>query len=154
MNAALFYLRRYSASEKRLRQVLRRKALRCAKAIDGSAQEAELLVEIVVKRVVRLGYIDDARLAVGKTASLRRQGKSTRAIAASLRSKGLSMPPSAEQGSDDDAVWAFAKKRRLGPYARAPVDVEGRRKALAMLARAGYRFDLAKRVVDAKERPE
>ena len=50
------------------------------------------------------------------------------------------------------ALWitrAYARRRHLGPY-RAPDARDGRRERdLASLARAGFGFDIARRVVDA-----
>jgi regulatory protein len=47
------------------------------------------------------------------------------------------------------AAFVLARKRRVGPYRRAAVDRAGRAKELPVLARAGFPFGVAKRVVDA-----
>jgi regulatory protein len=48
------------------------------------------------------------------------------------------------------AAAAYARRRRLGPY-RAKDRDEHRVRDLASMARAGFAFDLARRIVDAKD---
>lgn len=156
-NAALFYLRRYSATAARLRSVLKRKAARAGKGqADLDPADVERWLTAVVERMVRAGYVDDRRFAQGRTASLRRSGKSARAVGAALRVKGVSAAHAAEAlaAGDPDAVavWTFARKRKLGVYRTARP--EGwRLKDLARIARAGFSYALARQVVDAAEPP-
>lgn len=153
MNAALFYLRRYAASEAQLVRVLTRKARRRAKDAGDEATDVTTLVRAVVARVVSAGYVDDARLAAAKVASLHRAGKSRRAIRVALRTKGLGERAdealSAAAPSDEDAAWTLARKKRLGPFRTPSSRAERRAKDLAALARAGFPFSVAKAVIDA-----
>ncbi|MGH6947427.1 MAG: regulatory protein RecX, partial [Kiloniellales bacterium] len=49
------------------------------------------------------------------------------------------------------AALAFARRRRLGPY-RAEPDRAGRRERdLAALARQGFAYELARRVIDCRD---
>ena len=107
----------------------------------------------MVAKSLRSGLIDDTRYAEARVATLRRRGGSARAIQAKLSAKGVDRATVAavlEGGEEDDeenAARAFARRRRLGPYRpgeRAPY----RDKDLASLARAGFRFDVARRVID------
>ncbi|MHB8873821.1 MAG: regulatory protein RecX [Myxococcaceae bacterium] len=158
-NSALFYLRRYSASVMQLRKVLQRRVKRALKERGGDAAQAQAWLDLVVERMVRAGYLDDERLAVAKTASLRRAGKSTRAIRAKLRTKGLpaGLVERATQGgraADEEAVWTVARKKKLGVFRPEAARRDLRQKDLATLARAGFSYDLAKRPVDAREEPD
>jgi len=150
-NAALFYLRRFAASEAQLKRVLERKAKRAAK--DKGEEPPLAVVQQVVQRMARNGYVDDARLATTRTASLRRGGRSTRMIRLKLRQKGLapSLIEEATRCPDDDeeaAARTWAKKKKLGAFGLASTRKERRPKDLAVLARAGFSFAIARKVVD------
>jgi regulatory protein len=75
-NAALFYLRRFDSTAENLRRVLARRVRRAAQhpeaAID--AAEAERWIAAVVAKMVRLGYVDDARTAALKARGLFARG--------------------------------------------------------------------------------
>jgi regulatory protein len=47
------------------------------------------------------------------------------------------------------AALALARKRRLGPFGREPIDRARREKQLAAMLRAGHRLDTAREIVDA-----
>lgn len=154
MNAALFYLGRYVPSVKQLDRVLVRKCQRVIREKGGDLESARVLVAKVLERLKRAGYLDDARLAEALAGSLRRGGRSSRAISQKLQNKGLDRSLSSAHAKsspeeEEAAAWVFARKKRLGPYSRAPVDKETRKKQLAALARAGYAFSLARKIVDA-----
>ena len=58
-----------------------------------------------------------------------------------------------EDGEDPElpAAVTMAKRRRLGPFAVKPPNGEQREKHLAALARAGFSYDVAQRVIDGKD---
>lgn len=144
-NAALHYLRRYSATRKGLTQVLSRKVKRHERLKQVAApDDAAALIERVVERMVKAGYVDDRRLAGAKSASLRRQGKSSRAIRLKLRAKGVptEVIADATRSTPDEELEAartLVRKKKLG------VDPLRRQKDLGVLVRAGFSFDVAKR---------
>jgi len=153
-NVALFYLRRHAASVKQLEAVLTRRVRRAERAL-GEPLPLRDAIARVVQRCVDAGYLDDRRLAQGRTESLRRAGKSTRLIRQELKQKGLA--PSlvdevtkATAGQELEAALALARRKRVGPYRRGQLDRAGRLKELAVLARAGFSFGVAKQVVDAQ----
>jgi len=152
--AALAYLERYSSSAANLRRVLRRKVdKRCRLRGEDPAEFHEMIDEVVAKSL-RSGLVDDTRYAEARVATLRRRGGSSRAIQAKLAAKGVdrSTIAAALEGEEDDeekAALAFARRRKLGPFRpgeRAPY----RDKDLAALARAGFRFDVARQIVDGE----
>lgn len=144
-NVALFYLRRYSGSRQGLVRMLERKVKRQAEVAPG---EAKVIIEQVVARMVAAGYVDDARMAESKTASLHRQGKSSRAIELKLREKGIE-PALAKKSAlttperEFEAACLLVKKKRLG------VDPERKQKDLAVLLRAGFSSEVARRAFQA-----
>ncbi|WP_201834557.1 regulatory protein RecX [Microvirga zambiensis] len=152
--AALAYLERYSSSAENLRRVLRRKVdKRCRLRGEDPAEFSEAIDEVVAK-CLRSGLIDDTRYAEARVATLRRRGGSARAIQAKLSAKGVDRAAIAaalegEEGDEQEAARAFARRRKLGPFRpgeRAPY----RDKDLAAMARAGFRFDVARGVIDAE----
>lgn len=152
--AALAYLERYASSAVNLRRVLRRKVdKRCRLRGEDPAEFQEMIDEVVAKSL-RSGLIDDSRYAEARVATLRRRGGSARAIQAKLSAKGIDRSTIAaalesEEGDEETAARAFARRRRLGPYRpgeRAPY----RDKDMAALARAGFRFDVARSIIDGE----
>ncbi|QFU14904.1 regulatory protein RecX [Microvirga thermotolerans] len=161
--AALAYLERYASSAENLRRVLRRKVeKRCRLRGEDPAEFLEA-IDAVVEGSVRSGLVDDVRYAEARVASLRRRGGSARAIRAKLTLKGVDRETIAaalegEAGDPDadpeeEAARALARRRRLGPFRpgeRAP----HRDRDLAVLARAGFSYPVARRVVDGGREPD
>jgi regulatory protein len=150
--AALAYLERFASSAQNLARVLRRKVERRCRMRGEDPGPFLALLDEVVARAVRGGLVDDRRYAEGRVASLRRRGASARAIGAKLAAKGVARGTVAEAlvGDEDDeiaAAHALARRRRLGPY-RTGDRAASREKDLAALARAGFAFAIARRVVD------
>ena len=145
-NVALFYLRRYSASRKGLERVLEQKVKRHLREKGGELGPAKILIAQVVARMVQDGSVDDTRMAESKTASLHRQGKSSRVIELKLREKGIE-PGLAKNlalttpEQELEAACTLVKKKRLG------VDPERRQKDFAVLMRAGFNSEVAKRAL-------
>lgn len=144
-NVALHYLRKHSASRKGLVQLLERKIKRQG---DVALSEARVIIDQVVARMVQAGYLDDARMAESKTASLHRQGKSSRVIELKLREKGID-PALAKRSAittpevEFESACMLVKRKRLG------VDPERKQKDFAVLMRAGFNSDVARRALQA-----
>lgn len=158
-NAALHYLERFAASSASLRRVLMRKVDRAVAHWGGERADHVAQVDTVIAKLTGLGYLDDQAYAAMKTRALNRQGKGSRAIRASLAAKGVEADTIAQalDGLCQDhaepdlaAAIRLARKRRLGPYRPADKRAETRAKDLAALARAGFDFDIARRVVEAE----
>ena len=154
-NAALHYLERYASSADNLRRVLMRRVRRSAVVHDTDPEEGAGLVNDLIARFEAAGLLDDRAYAAARVTSLRRRGASRRAIAMGLRQKGVAAPDVAEALAENEAedlefiaACRLAQRRRLGPF-RAP-DKAGdfRQRDLAALARAGFAYDIARRVID------
>ncbi len=157
---ALTYLDRYAATEAHLTRVLRRRATR-GRAPDTYDRElVEGWIEATVARAVGARLVDDQRLATDVAASMHRKGGSRRALQEKLRNKGVPRDISetiTRERTDDDELTAaanLARRRSIGPWRRAEVDRDGRRKELEKLARAGFSYDVARRVIDAESPAE
>ncbi len=157
--AALAYLARYAAPAAHVRRLLQRRLERGA-ARGAEIRAGEEDIDAVLADLARLGLIDDRAWAEAQARTLRRRGASTRGLAARLSSRGVSRTEIEQllAGEDDaaelEAARALARRRRLGPW-RDPAERAARReKDLAAMARAGFRLNLARRVVDADGPPE
>jgi regulatory protein len=140
--AAMSYLERYASSAENLRRVLRRKVDKRCRLRGEDPAEFHDMIDDVVAKSLKIGLIDDTRYAEARVATLRRRGGSARAIQAKLSAKGVDRSTIA-------AARAFARRRKLGPFRpgeRAPY----RDKDLAAMARAGFRFDVARSIVEGE----
>jgi len=158
--AALRYLERYDSTERNLCQVLERKARQALDAVDADPalrEEARGWISQIVERAVDLRLVDDRRYAESLAQHLRRRGSSYRTSWQTLRQKGVSdeliqeeLGATAEPAAEFAAASALARRRRLGPWRAPEARAARRERDLAALARAGFDFDVARRVVDAE----
>lgn len=178
--AALAYLARSAASADSVTKTLERRvaswarrAVRAGRDADVVASQAATARETipdVVTRLREVGLVDDSAFAEARAKRMASAGRSRRAINAHLAQKGIDAATVREAVPHDASVElaaaiAFARKRRLGPFARegAPGsdDRDAKRalaqKALGTMARAGFDFSVCERVLrmdreDADER--
>ena len=119
-------------------------------------------LESLLEALQRGGHLDDLRQAGLWLEAWHRKGLSARGMRAKLAEKGV---PSATvdqalrgffDGDDDcepglelEAANNYARRRRLGPYRSSQEQRSDRRQRdLAALARQGFSFDIARRVID------
>ena len=168
-NAALYYLGRFSAASGHLRLLLVRRVDRSARAHDTDPVLGREMVDKLIARFLSSGLLDDATYAAGKAKSLRRRGASRNVISQKLRAKrvasdqiagavGAADADAIEDGEDAEllAAWRLARRKRIGLYRKNTEDrAELRMKDLAALARGGFSYDVARRVIDgdAKDAP-
>lgn len=161
-NAALYYLGRFSASSGHLRKLLVQRVDRSAKAHGTDPVAGRGMVDKLIARFLSSGLLDDAAFAAGKARSLRRRGASRSVIALKLRAKSVTPDriDDAVQAADRDAIedgedaelnaaWRLARRKRVGPYRKQKDRAELRAKDMAALARGGFSYDVARRVIDA-----
>lgn len=155
--AALSYLERFASSAENLRRVLRRKVETRCRLRGEEAEPFLALVDPVVARTVSSGLVDDRRYAEARVASFRRRGASTRGIKAKLAAKGVGrgtvdVALAEEDGDERSAAIALARRRKIGPY-RPGERAAFRQKDMAVLARAGFPFDIAREVIEGEVDP-
>lgn len=167
-NAALYYLERFATSAANLRAVLMRKVAKSAYHHGTDTKEGEVWIDALIARFCASGLLDDRAYSEARVASLRRQGNSARTIRGKLLQKGVDVEIIEEalenHGAEDDrsvrdeeadAAMRLARRRRLGPFAPAARRAARRDKDMAALARAGFSYDIARRIIDAApEDPE
>ncbi|MGF7172493.1 regulatory protein RecX [Azospirillum doebereinerae] len=159
-NSALHYLERFASSTANLRNVLMRKVKLSAQAHGTDPEEGARWIDDLLARYVRSGLLNDETYARMRTESLHRRGSSTRAIAQKLASKGIDRDETdkaleslrEDVGPDVDlaAALALAKRRRLGVYRLPEARAAHREKDMAALGRAGFGYEIARRIVDAE----
>ena len=145
---ALAYVGRFATTRAKLRTFLKRKLRE-----RGWAGETAADVDGLAERFATQGYVDDEAYALSKARSLTGRGYGLRRVEQSLRAAGVEEADGtpARHHAKEDCVAAalrFAERRRLGPFAAAMPDRDGRQRALAAMIRAGHPFGLAKRIVD------
>lgn len=146
---ALRYAERYATSRAKLTRYLVRKARE--RGWEGESETPP--IEVVVARMAGLGYVDDRAFATARAATLTRRGLGVRRVTADLRAAGIGAEDStgARAQAEAEALSAaltYARKRKIGPHAAAPMDRARREKALAAMVRAGHPFDLSRKIVD------
>ncbi|MCJ2142458.1 RecX family transcriptional regulator [Methylobacterium sp. E-066] len=160
---ALYYLERYSASTEMLRRTLSRRVDKRARLRGEDPSAFAEMIAATVARAVSAGLVDDVRFADTRLATLRRRGTSSRGAAAKLAAKGVprdvveatmraereAIPEAEAADIELQAARAYAKRRRLGTHRRPDTRELYRDRDLGALARAGFSYDLARRVVDA-----
>lgn len=159
----MFYLQRYSATLAGVRKAMVRKIDRSVRSHGGTRGEHLPALDEILAKLVGIGLINDQSFALHKADSLRAAGKSTRVIALKLRQKGVTNAMAATHIarvkadiSDDEAARVHARKKRLGPFRRiadAATRREFRQKDLAAMARAGFGYDVARRIIDGAADP-
>lgn len=144
---ALRYVERYATSRAKLASYLWRKIRERGWSGDEPADPAAL-----AERMASRGYVDDRGFAEMRAMAMTRRGLGPRRIAGAWRAAGIAeedadaVRPLIEEGAEESAI-AFARRKRLGPFARTAPDRAGQAKALATMLRAGHDYDLARRVL-------
>lgn len=159
-NSGLYYLERFASSKANFIDVMMRKVKKsCYVHVD---QDFDVCAEMVLKTAEKfetLELLNDEVYARGKVRSLRLAGKSQRYIVGHLKQKGVSASlvqkhltlydeehSAASEDSEWQALNVFARKKRIGPY-RGTKETTAE-KELGRLARAGFSYELSRRLLD------
>jgi regulatory protein len=146
---ALHYVGKYATSQAKLASYLRRK-INERGWDDASGPDVDALTE----RLCELGYINDAQFAEARSRTLVRRGFGKRRLDDDLRAAGIAEQDGVNAREEADrsrfaAAENFARRKRIGPFAKEAAPPEKRQKQLRAFLRAGHAFDLAKRFVYA-----
>lgn len=164
-NAGIYYLKRYPASIKHFQSVMQRKIKR---SIDHhgapSKNEADQILQETTEKLIELGYLNDHQYALGVVRSLRQRGTSRQLLLSKTSQKGLEKNLVLEtlekidheislqtnnQNSEYQAALTFAKRKKLGPYSKAPKDNDPKiyKRTLGSFARAGFSYDIVQKIL-------
>lgn len=142
---ALRYVERFATTRARLVDYLRRKIRE--RGWDGDAADPAGIAE----RFAELGYIDDRAYGEAKAGAMARRGLGARRVAGALHQAGVkgddaaAIAPGIEDRALESAI-AFARRRRIGPFADSLADRPLREKQIAAMLRAGHSPQLARRI--------
>lgn len=147
---ALTYVGRFATSESKLAAYLGRKVRERGWDEDQSANQA---IAQIVADMARARFVDDQAYAEMKAQGLARRGYGKRRVKQALAGAGISEDIQAglldiEPDAAEAAALAYARRRRLGPFAPQPEDARQRQRALAALLRAGHDYATARRILD------
>jgi regulatory protein len=157
--AGVAYLARYAASQTGVMRVLERIVDRWAQRARRDGVEAELAsaqaaaareaVRAVAARLAEIGAVNDAAFAATRARNLLLAGRPHRAVFAHLAAKGVHgetiQAALAAAGVDELTVaLVFARRRRIGPFRAKEI---GHQRELAMLCRAGFSQEIARRAL-------
>ena len=146
---AVDYLSKYDSSKNNLVNVLKRKILR----LNVTNFEKKKLIDIIESIILKLEknkFIDDDRYSSTKILSLSNSGKSTNFIFNYLIKKGVNKSQIQnnlnlmKQGNENwelESARIFAKKKKLLEKN------ESYEKKLAKMARAGFSYDICKKIL-------
>ena len=135
-----------------------RRVERSARAHGTDRDEGAAAIDEIVARFVRSGLVDDRAYAEARAGTLHRRGGSARKIRGTLMQKGVgehdieaALETLRDEAADPEFAAAvnLARRRRLGPFRAEDKREERREKDLAALARAGFGYDIARRVIEA-----
>jgi regulatory protein len=144
---ALRYVERYATTRGRLADYLRRKIRE-----RGWAGEAPPDLIALAQRMADLGYVNDLLFAESRAGAMGRRGLGARRVGQALRHAGIedsdldAVAPTVEASAVSSAI-AFARRKRIGPFAREAAERPEQEKQLAAMLRAGHAFDLSRKIV-------
>lgn len=148
-NSGAYYLERFPASIAQFRKVMEQKIYKSCKDHPEQNEETCLsLLDQVVEKFTKLGYLNDRSYATALLYSLEQRGLSRMRIQLTMRNKGLPAElieetlPEKSAALDRKAALRWAKKKRLGPFTLNDRETNQQR-SLASLARAGFSYDIA-----------
>lgn len=134
----------------------------CLAHPDQDYERCAALVDTLVEKFIRAGLLNDELYARGMVTSLRRRGKSKNAIIAKTRAKQVETTLALQEletidtethaneyAAELEAATTHARKKRLGPF-RGDKEAD-LKKELANMARAGFSYDTARRVLMAED---
>ena len=143
---ALRYVERFATTRRRLTDYLLRKIRE--RGWDGPTADPAALAE----KLAELGYIDDRAFGEARAAAMGRRGLGKRRVTGALQQAGLdeedreAVTPAVEDRALETAM-AFARRRRIGPFATVRAERPEREKQIAAMIRGGHDFALARRIV-------
>ena len=158
----LDYATRYGGTTAAMARILDRRIQRWERAMltdeaadpEAIADQAAALKAAaarVVASLASVGAVDDAAFAESRARRLRRSGRSRRAVLAHLGAKGVGASLAGATVPEDEAVefaaaLAFARRRRVGPFAREG-EAGDQARALMAFGRAGFSGAVARRAL-------
>lgn len=145
---ALHYAARFATTRLKLLRYLARKLKE-----RGWAGSQPAALEVLADRLAELGYVNDAAFAAMKSRTMAVRGLGHRRVTEQLHAAGVGEADRGDVPDEQAALataLAFARRKRLGPFARERSDdPAARQKALAAMLRAGHAMGVARQILAA-----
>jgi len=155
-NAGLHYLQRFPASSMHFKTVMKRKINKsCRHHKDQKQEDCLKHLDVVTKRFLELGLLDDEAYLKGMVTSYRRRGLSSRQIQSKLIQKGYKSDQITQMikhhdhdNKSDEFITAliWARRKKLGPFDH--LSKKNQEKTLAAFARNGFSYDISSKVMN------
>lgn len=146
---ALHYAARFATTRLKLLRYLARKLKE-----RGWAGERPADMEALADRLVELGYVNDAAWASMKGRAMASRGLGHRRVTEELSAAGVAAVDRGDAPEEMAALataLAFARRKRLGPFAREiSDDPASRQKAFAAMLRAGHAMGVTRAILAAR----
>lgn len=139
---ALRYVERFATSRGRLRTYLDRK-------VREHGGSGEISTQAIADRMADLGYVDDHIYAEARASAMTRSGYGAHRVTMALRQAAIEEEEIAVATGNLPAVEAaiaFARRRRIGPFAAVAAEPAQRERQIAAMVRAGHNYALARRI--------
>lgn len=160
-NSGLYYLQRFASSRQNFISVMERKIKKsCFEHKEQDFETLKMLLGTLADKFEGCGLLNDDLYIDGMIQSLRRRGLSRSGILQKLAMKGIKRDAAIlklqtqEEAQDPDispefeAALKFARRKKIGPYSTKESD-DGKQKFFATFARAGYSYDIARKILNA-----
>jgi len=154
------YVERYGGHRAAVRRALQRRVRRAERCQPIDRAQAEAWIEAALDRLARAGLIDDGAWATARARRLQARGTPLARVRAELCGRGIgaveaaaAVAALAQEPGDPDLVAALtlARRRRLGPFREEGERAARRERDLGALARAGFCWAVALRVIDSED---
>jgi len=163
-NAGLYYLQRFPSSCENFRRVMMRRVNRSARYYNTNPEVGAKIIDVLIKKFIKIGLLNDLRYAEFKVINFRRRGLSERMIRAKLAERRVStevindifqLLNSNNSDLELNASIIFSRRTRLGAF-RGSQDKHQkfREKDMAKLARAGFSYNVAQKILGIETREE
>ena len=149
---ALSYLSKYDSTKKNLERILTNKVLRMKKIEKNEKTNLFKTINQIVKSLESKNIINEENFSFNKISSLCRQGKSETFIKNTLIKKKVDKKIINKTLIDfeiNNPNWKsasakkFANKKKVGRFN----DIQNKKKDLAIMARAGFDYETAKKIL-------
>ena len=160
MNKALAYLSNFSSTENKLKKVLQTFSENHFKKCGVSQVQKEIVS--IINRCKELGYINDEEFTKNKVEKYNNEGKSKKAIILKLQNYGIDKIIvnkvigefyDSKSNTEFRAALIFARKKSLGPFNKRNLNDNFQKvlnKWLGSFARAGFNYEVARKVLNIK----
>jgi len=155
-NFSFNYIEKYAPSKQQLRTYLLKKYIK-AKVLNINKKNISDLIDVVLQDLEKSKFINDEFYSKLKAKSLIQKGSSINKIRSYLFSKGIkdkyikqTIDKIYEDNQDQDFFSAIrlCKKKRIGPARNESNRSLFYKKDIGVLARAGFNFEISKKVMD------